>query len=242
MTPDWAAKPTAVPYATFGDPQTLNLYAYVRNNSLLESDPNGHDGLWGLIKEFLNVVEVKVTAGIQAGSSGKWGVAHYNVQGTLIGAEAKSGLGGGGAEAKVQSSATAEASAGKGPVSISASGNVHAQLSTSGGPSASASATAKVNVGPASESASATASVDGQGGHANASTSTDASGGSDSDWKIGFGVNLGVGGEVNIDFSQLGQALDDTADSLSALGSNLMDHFVTPAMNSQPPVPEGTRP
>jgi RHS repeat-associated protein len=31
MTPDWAAKPTSVPYAKFGDPQTLNLYSYVEN-------------------------------------------------------------------------------------------------------------------------------------------------------------------------------------------------------------------
>jgi RHS repeat-associated protein len=30
MTPDWAAKPTTVPYVSFSDPQTLNLYAYVR--------------------------------------------------------------------------------------------------------------------------------------------------------------------------------------------------------------------
>jgi len=28
MTPDWAARPTAVPYAVFGDPQSLNLYGY----------------------------------------------------------------------------------------------------------------------------------------------------------------------------------------------------------------------
>jgi len=42
MTPDWADKPTAVPYAMFGDPQTLNLYAYVRNNPLSKADPDGH--------------------------------------------------------------------------------------------------------------------------------------------------------------------------------------------------------
>jgi hypothetical protein len=30
MSPDWAAKATAVPYAVFGDPQTLNLYSYRR--------------------------------------------------------------------------------------------------------------------------------------------------------------------------------------------------------------------
>jgi hypothetical protein len=42
MTPDWAAKPTAVPYALFGDPQTLNLYAYVRNNPVSRADADGH--------------------------------------------------------------------------------------------------------------------------------------------------------------------------------------------------------
>jgi len=38
MTPDWAAKATAVPYAKFGDPQTLNLYSYVQNNPLARFD------------------------------------------------------------------------------------------------------------------------------------------------------------------------------------------------------------
>ena len=44
LTADWAAKPTAVPYATFGDPQSLNLYAYVRNNPLSGIDADGHSG------------------------------------------------------------------------------------------------------------------------------------------------------------------------------------------------------
>jgi RHS repeat-associated protein len=42
MTPDWSAKPTAVPYAAFGNPQSLNLYSYVGNNPLLHFDPDGH--------------------------------------------------------------------------------------------------------------------------------------------------------------------------------------------------------
>lgn len=42
MTPDWAAKPTTVPYAEFGDPQSLNLYSYVRNNPLTRFDSDGH--------------------------------------------------------------------------------------------------------------------------------------------------------------------------------------------------------
>jgi RHS repeat-associated protein len=41
-SPDWAAKPQAGPYADFGDPQTLNLYGYVRNNPMGKGDPDGH--------------------------------------------------------------------------------------------------------------------------------------------------------------------------------------------------------
>jgi RHS repeat-associated protein len=42
MTPDWAATPTDVPYAQFGDPQSLNLYGYVRNNPNTGVDADGH--------------------------------------------------------------------------------------------------------------------------------------------------------------------------------------------------------
>jgi RHS repeat-associated protein len=45
ITPDWSVKETPVPYAVFTDPQSLNLYAYVRNNPLIRIDPNGHDDL-----------------------------------------------------------------------------------------------------------------------------------------------------------------------------------------------------
>src|SRR5438270_10270985 len=31
MIPDWATKPATVPYAKFGDPQSLNLYSFVEN-------------------------------------------------------------------------------------------------------------------------------------------------------------------------------------------------------------------
>ena len=42
MSPDWAAKPVTVPYANFGDPQTLNLYSYVENGPLNRVDADGH--------------------------------------------------------------------------------------------------------------------------------------------------------------------------------------------------------
>ena len=42
MSPDWAAKPTTVPYAKFGDPQSLNLYNYVENGPVNRVDTDGH--------------------------------------------------------------------------------------------------------------------------------------------------------------------------------------------------------
>jgi len=42
MSPDWSAKEDPVPYATMDDPQSLNLYSYVRNNPLGSTDPDGH--------------------------------------------------------------------------------------------------------------------------------------------------------------------------------------------------------
>ena len=42
LSPDWAAKAEPVPYAKLGDPQSLNLYAYVRNNPLINLDEDGH--------------------------------------------------------------------------------------------------------------------------------------------------------------------------------------------------------
>lgn len=43
LSPDWAAGAEAVPYATYGSPQTLNLYAFVGNNPLSDVDADGHD-------------------------------------------------------------------------------------------------------------------------------------------------------------------------------------------------------
>jgi RHS repeat-associated protein len=42
MSPDWSARPSTVPYANLADPQSLNLYSYVRNNPTSLYDPTGH--------------------------------------------------------------------------------------------------------------------------------------------------------------------------------------------------------
>lgn len=43
FSPDWSSTPTGVPYANFGNPQSLNLYAYVINNPLRTADSDGHE-------------------------------------------------------------------------------------------------------------------------------------------------------------------------------------------------------
>ncbi len=42
MSPDWSAKEAPVPYAKLDNPQTLNLYAYLRDNPLGGADADGH--------------------------------------------------------------------------------------------------------------------------------------------------------------------------------------------------------
>jgi hypothetical protein len=42
MSPDWSALPEDVPYADMTDPQSLNLYSYVRNNPTSLQDADGH--------------------------------------------------------------------------------------------------------------------------------------------------------------------------------------------------------
>lgn len=44
LTPDWASNPEAVPYGIYTNPQTLNLYNYMRNNPLSGTDKDGHCG------------------------------------------------------------------------------------------------------------------------------------------------------------------------------------------------------
>jgi RHS repeat-associated protein len=44
MSPDWSAQEEPVPYAKMDDPQSLNLYAYLRDNPLAGVDADGHGG------------------------------------------------------------------------------------------------------------------------------------------------------------------------------------------------------
>jgi len=51
MSPDWSVTPMPVPFAYIGNPQSLNLYQYTKNNPLLAVDADGHSPDCGARKE-----------------------------------------------------------------------------------------------------------------------------------------------------------------------------------------------
>lgn len=69
VTPDWAAKPITVPYANFGDPQSLNLYGYVRNIPTSLIDGDGH-GFWSDALDFTVGVARGFASSISYGTVG----------------------------------------------------------------------------------------------------------------------------------------------------------------------------
>lgn len=88
MTPDWDAKPISVPYASFGNPQSLNLYSYVKNDPTTTRDLDGHCGdaivcgaeIGGTIGTFVEPgggTAVGATAGIVVGAVIDAGLAGY---------------------------------------------------------------------------------------------------------------------------------------------------------------------
>jgi RHS repeat-associated protein len=60
---DWSAIPAPVPYADLGNPQTLNLYAYVKNNPLNLTDPTGHQAVGALVGTGGNYMAARMRAG-----------------------------------------------------------------------------------------------------------------------------------------------------------------------------------
>jgi len=70
MSPDWALKPIDVPYANFGDPQTLNLYTYVENSPLNRIDADGHAGSGSLSSSSASCGNVSAGDGVCVGNVG----------------------------------------------------------------------------------------------------------------------------------------------------------------------------
>jgi RHS repeat-associated protein len=64
ISADWSGTPIPVPYADFGDPQTLNLYTYVRNVPTVRFDADGHQSLMQAIQRCATSAPCATTAGV----------------------------------------------------------------------------------------------------------------------------------------------------------------------------------
>jgi len=82
MSPDWAATPEAIPYSNLSDPQSLDLYGFVRNNPLGSVDPNGHDfqKFWSDLKAAVSETTGKISIGLGIGAGTKVGFVQAKLE------------------------------------------------------------------------------------------------------------------------------------------------------------------
>jgi len=66
VSADWSAKPEPVPYANLEDPQTLNLYGYIRNNPMATMDADGHCPICALVGQVVERAVVGAVIGAGA--------------------------------------------------------------------------------------------------------------------------------------------------------------------------------
>jgi RHS repeat-associated protein len=231
MTPDWSGDASPVPYAKLDNPQTLNLYVYLRNNPLNTVDPDGHgqtgtptsnctnngngtacSKLGGIKKAWLDTIEVSGSIGLGAGVTGQVGTAQVTAQ---VGArvESTTGLGGGnshtegfgGAEVKAKLSDNAELG---GKIGVTASKD-----------GVTPSAEVNVKAGPVEGGVKA----DSSGVHPSGLSTT-----TTTDSKLGVHGQGLVGVGVAINFSQAGRALDATESAIGQFWNDFMTGKITP--------------
>jgi RHS repeat-associated protein len=95
LSADWSAVPAAVPYANLTNPQTLNLYAIVRDNPESFADLDGHDWAtaWSDLKSFGQSFYFKVSVGGGIGIKGKLGPLEGKIGSTAkVGLESSEGV------------------------------------------------------------------------------------------------------------------------------------------------------
>ena len=141
MSPDWSSAPEPVPYADLTDPQTLNLYGYVRNNPLSHADTDVHccEAEWGFFKQELAGVW-DTTGGAVVGAVGQFasGQAADNVRETYFSGNVGGNLVAAGSEFVSQSVNMVESAASGDPRAIGQvagiviSGKVASELSGAG--------------------------------------------------------------------------------------------------------------
>jgi len=120
LSPDCSAKEEPVPYAKLDDPQTLNLYAYARNNPMTSVDADGH---WPSLSEAVQFVGGAIQGAASSVAFGLVGSPKLSdSNASLLGQEAGSSVMGGiGASMAISSGPTALAGLAAAPETLGAS-------------------------------------------------------------------------------------------------------------------------
>jgi len=124
-TPDWSPIPQPIPYADLSDPQTLNLYSYLRNNPLSRTDPDGHGDVLDFLLGAANAWSSNNLLGAgrqeQTSSAGKAGAALGDAVSTAQGV-GEMIIGGGGEVLGLALDATGVGSIVGVPINVAAAG------------------------------------------------------------------------------------------------------------------------
>jgi hypothetical protein len=205
------------------DPQTLNRYAYTRNNPLAYVDPDGRDlqKAWGYVKQFVNSISVKISVVGGVGEKVKVGAneAHIGIRGKYsleVGGQGYLG------EKNFQTSRSVE-------VGVEA-GREHSPIKVGESVAVTqVTGTDYVGIGPKGEEPITKEVTDSIGGHSN-STSVGPE-------TVGVGaevaVGIGVGAEVNTTTEGIAAAKD----AISEVRDSLKDPGPPP-----PPTPPAPPP
>ena len=235
MTPDWAAAPTSVPYAEFGDPQTLNLYAYVGNNPMGKADPDGHD--WGAAWHYFCAAVTQMSATVTTG----------------LGAEVKAAIGGKSSPYNVRGGIAIKDNIkfSNGTLSATISGNIGVSAGKQGGTRIGLEASAEkqvasVNLGTGEASLGGPGTKENTVGVSHGDSTATAS----SEGGFSIGGEEGEGAIVGGNFSITKEGVGDLKSAAGEAWSSIKDMFgggsdrssSSPSPSSTAPTPPPTNP
>lgn len=200
------------------DPQTLNRYAYTRNNPLLYIDPDGKDlaKAWAEVKTFVSSIYIKVSGGGGPGAKGKAGPFHSEA-GVMGKYTAKTSLGDDGKLVTISKSVEVGASVEAGSFKAGRSIAVEQAIAT-------VNTNLTIDTKPGIPTVTQTGSAG--SGDAYASSSSD---------EKGIGVEIGV-------FLKAGAEVGATQEGLNALKDSVSEVKDSVTNPGPPPAPKPPQP
>jgi RHS repeat-associated protein len=233
LSPDWAAKAMPVPYATFGNPQSLNLYSYMQNNPLGGADADGH---WpDFVAAAITVMNYIQSHPAVAAALAKIGGSFSGKVNAGVGVEES--VGGSGLKGSVAASATGFYQLSKNGLTTGSDIKLGASIETP--------LTGKLSIGGTSETISKENDTElAPPGKTENSTETGIGSFTNDEKTFSIGDETGagpdLGAELDVDKAQFSSGLSDLGSALSNSFSDLVQTAVTAGEQLISPAPMPT--